>query len=203
MAQNNPKPRGRPRAYDPEVALQRATDAFWKAGYSGTSLDEIAAATRMNRPSLQAAFGDKRAIYLKALRAYWDAKLTAMRDALRGDRPLDAALIEAFETALSIYFAIDEAPRGCFVLGTAITEAVDDSEIGEIVAAGFRALDTIFEDRFKAAVDAGEIADDADPQVLATIATATMQTIALRARAGFPREELGAFARKAIRTICR
>ena len=56
-----PRPRGRPRSYDPEVALKRATEAFWKSGYSGTSLDDLAAATGMNRPSLYAGFGDKRA----------------------------------------------------------------------------------------------------------------------------------------------
>ena len=55
-----PKRRGRPRAYDPQVALARAAAVFWKAGYAGTSLDDLVAATGMNRPSLYAAFGDKR-----------------------------------------------------------------------------------------------------------------------------------------------
>jgi Bacterial regulatory proteins, tetR family len=50
--------RGRPRAYDPQAALQRATDTFWRIGYSGTTVDRISAATGMNRPSLYAAFGD-------------------------------------------------------------------------------------------------------------------------------------------------
>src|SRR5262249_17102093 len=66
-----PKGRGRPRAYDPETALQTAIEAFWQAGYSGTSLDDLSAATGMNRPSLYGAFGDKRALYLKALDHYW------------------------------------------------------------------------------------------------------------------------------------
>jgi TetR/AcrR family transcriptional regulator, copper-responsive repressor len=57
-----PTRRGRPRAYDAEAALKRATDEFWQTGYSGTSLDSIAAATGMNPPSLYAAFGNKRAI---------------------------------------------------------------------------------------------------------------------------------------------
>src|SRR5690348_9419668 len=70
MVQNKdaePRGRGRPRAYDPQAALQRATDRFWRSGYSSTSLDEISAATGMNRPSLYAAFGDKHTLYLKAL----------------------------------------------------------------------------------------------------------------------------------------
>ena len=70
MVQNKgaePRRRGRPRAYDPQAALQQATDSFWRSGYSGTSLDKIGAATGMNRPSLYAAFGDKHTLYLKAL----------------------------------------------------------------------------------------------------------------------------------------
>src|SRR5262245_66197867 len=66
------RPRGRPRAYDPEIALQLATESFWRAGYAATSLDDLSAATGMNRPSLYSAFGDKRDLYLAALRRYWE-----------------------------------------------------------------------------------------------------------------------------------
>ena len=55
-----PAKRGRPRAYQPEVALARALDVFWKDGFAATSLDDLRAATGMNRP-IYGAFGDKRA----------------------------------------------------------------------------------------------------------------------------------------------
>jgi len=58
------KPRGRPRAYDPDVALEQAMQTFWKSGYCGTSLDDLSAAMHMNRPSLYAGFGDKRRLYI-------------------------------------------------------------------------------------------------------------------------------------------
>ncbi len=45
MEKSEKRPRGRPRAYEPDVALRRAADAFWKTGYSGTSLDDLSAAT--------------------------------------------------------------------------------------------------------------------------------------------------------------
>src|SRR5215510_9913914 len=67
---DEPKRRGRPRAYDPKVAIARAAEVFWKAGYAGTSLDDLVEATGMNRPSLYAAFGDKRDLYLKTLEHY-------------------------------------------------------------------------------------------------------------------------------------
>jgi TetR/AcrR family transcriptional regulator, copper-responsive repressor len=197
-----PKRRGRPRAYDPQAALLRATDTFWRAGYSGTSLDEISAATGMNRPSLYAAFGDKRALYLEALAHYWQLSFAAMREPLADDRPLDEALMLVYEGALSIYFSGDGRPRGCFVIGTAVTEAVEDLEIRDSLAAGLHTFDTDFEARFRMAREKGELKDDADPAALAVLATATMHTIAIRARAGVPRAELRELARKAVKMIC-
>ena len=64
------RPRGRPRAYDPEQALECALHAFWKGGYSGTSLDTLAAETGLNRPSLYAGLGNKHTIYIKAMRRF-------------------------------------------------------------------------------------------------------------------------------------
>lgn len=194
--------RGRPRSYEPETALGQATEVFWKTGYSGTSLDDIATATGMNRPSLRAAFGDKHDIYIRTLGAYWERKLAAMHDALAGGGRLDEALMRVYDSALSIYFSGDRQARGCFVVGTAITEAGTDPEIQEIVAKGFRALDTSLEARFKVAREAGELDRNADAKALALLATATLHTLALRARAGSPREELRKLARKAIRAIC-
>jgi TetR/AcrR family transcriptional regulator, copper-responsive repressor len=155
----------------------------------------------MNRPSLRAAFGDKRELYLKTLNAYWDAKAVAMREALDG-RTVEAALLRAYEMALATYFSGDCGARGCFVVGTAITEAVEDFEIRRIVTAGFKMLDDNFEALFRSARTRGELSHDADPEALGMLATATMQSMAVRARGGAPRDELWAFARKAVSVIC-
>ena len=197
-----PRRRGRPRAYDPRAALLRATDSFWRAGYAGTSLDEISAATGMNRPSLYAAFGDKRALYLEALAGYWALAFADMREALGQDLGLGEALMRVYDGALSIYFSGDGRPRGCFVIGTAVTEAVEDAEIRQSLMAGFQTFDTDFEARFRAAREKGELKEGADPAALAVLATATMHTIAIRARAGASRAELRELACKAVTVIC-
>ncbi len=206
MVQNKPsgpKGRGRPRAYDPDEALQRATDKFWKSGYSCTSLDEISAATGMNRPSLYAAFGDKHALYLKALASYWQLSLTALREALAdGDLTVGEALMRAYEGQLVLYYSGDALPRGCFAVGTATTEAVDDPEIRSLLADGLRALDADFEARFRLAREKGELNGDADPAALAVLASALLHSLAIRARAGAPRAELTEIARKAVGVIC-
>jgi len=197
-----PKRRGRPRAYNPETALQNAIEAFWQAGYSGTSLDDLSAATGMNRPSLYGAFGDKRALYLKALDHYWTLGHQAMREALAYDQPLAEALMRVYRTALSLYFSGKGHPRGCFAIGTATTEAVEDAEIRAALAQGLAKLDDAFEARIRAAQKTGELRRKDDPAVLAMLASATLHTIAIRARAGTARAELEGLARKAVATIC-
>jgi AcrR family transcriptional regulator len=205
MVQNEPlepKRRGRPREYDPETALSQVTEAFWKTGYSGTSLDDLSAAAGMNRPSLYAAFGDKHAVYLKALNRYWELGYAAMRVALDPDRPLSEGLMRVYQSALSIYFPIKGRGRGCFAIGTANTEAVEDPEIRAAFAQGLRTLDAGFAARFRAAHKNGELPGDAVPEALAILASATLHSIAIRARAGTPRAELEAMARKAVSVIC-
>jgi AcrR family transcriptional regulator len=157
----------------------------------------------MNKPSLYAAFGDKHGLYLQALARYWERSLADMRQALADDRPLDEALMRVYEGALSIYFSGAGRPRGCFVIGTAVTEAVEDREIRSSLADGFRAFDRNFEACFRRARETGELADDADPAALAVLATALMHTIAVRARAGASRDTLRELARKSVRVICR
>lgn len=203
MNDEKPRRRGRPQIHDPRAALRRATDTFWKTGYSGTSLDALSAATGMSRPSLYAAFGDKHALYLEALARYWELALASVREALSEDLPLDEALMRAYDGALSIYLSGGGRPRGCFAVGTAVTEAYEDDQIRHSIAAGFQAFDSAFEVRFQMARDRGELDPDADPSALATLATATMHTIAVRVRAGYSRADLRELARKSVRMMCR
>ena len=96
----------------------------------------------------------------------------------------------------------DGNPRGCFVMGTAVTEAFEDPEIRESVATGLRTIDADFETRLRVARETGELKDDADPAALSFLASAAMQSIAIRARAGVPRAELTELARKSVAIIC-
>ncbi|MDY0882004.1 TetR/AcrR family transcriptional regulator [Dongia soli] len=194
--------RGRPRSYDPETALRSATETFWRGGFSGTSLDDIAAATGMNKPSLYAAFGDKHALYLEVLSRYWQLAFASMREALAEDLPLDEALMRVYDGAMAIYFSGAGPAQGCFVVGTAVTEALEDREIRDSLAAGIRTFDAGFETRFRRAREQGELKKEADPAALAVLATAMMHTIAIRARAGIPRAELRELASKAVEVIC-
>jgi AcrR family transcriptional regulator len=197
-----PKRRGRPRAYQPEVALGKALDLFRKDGFAATSLDDLSAATGMNRPSLYGAFGDKRELYIKSYARYRADAREAMTDIFREELPIRQRLQRIFAVALDIYLSGESGPRGCFTVMTAASEAVFDPEIRSMVLEGFSELDKAFAACFRIAKERGEMPASADPAVLAQLASATIHTIAIRARARVPRKELEAIVTGAIDVMC-
>jgi hypothetical protein len=100
--------------------------------------------------------------------------------------------------ALDIYLSGDEGPRGCFTVMTAASEAVADPQIRAMVLEGFAELDKAFAACFRLAKENGELPVTADPVVLSQLASATLHTVAIRARALVPRKELEAIVNGAI-----
>ncbi|MEM5316624.1 TetR/AcrR family transcriptional regulator [Paraburkholderia sp. JHI869] len=198
----NSRPRGRPRAYDPEEALARARDTFWRNGYAGTSLDDLSEATGMNRPSLYGAFGDKHALYLQTMERYVEAGRSAMESALDSALPLRDALMRVFDGALGWYLPAHDAARGCLLIGTAAVEAVNDDAVRERLAAGLRTFDKAFERRLRVALAKGELPPDANVPMFARLASALLHSMALRARAGDSRASLRAMAVAGVALIC-
>ena len=192
-----PKRRGRPRAYEPDVALGKALDLFRKDGFAATSLDDLSAATGMNRPSLYGAFGDKRELFIKSYQRYREDARAAMAGIFRDELPIRKRLARIYAVALDIYLSGD-SPRGCFTVMTAASEAVSDPDIRAMVLEGFAELDKAFAACFRRAKEKGELPASADPAVLAQLASATIHTIAIRARARTPRKELEAIVNGAL-----
>jgi TetR/AcrR family transcriptional regulator, copper-responsive repressor len=213
MVQKNKKPpekadiaarkrRGRPRAYEPDVALGQALQLFRKGGFAATSLDDLSAATGMNRPSLYGAFGDKRELYIKSYARYRADARAAMIETFRGDVPIRERLKRIYAAALDIYIADASEPQGCFTVMTAASEAVADPEIRAMVLDGFVELDKAFASCFRRAGEKGELPASADPAALSQLASATIHTLAIRSRARVPRKELEAIVKGAIAVMC-
>jgi AcrR family transcriptional regulator len=194
--------RGRPRAYDPDSALAGARDAFWQQGYAGTSLEVLSDATDMNRPSMYAAFGDKRALYLQTLDRYTAEANVAVRRALDRGHSLAEGLRRFYDNALSIYFESGRTPRGCYLIGTATTEAGADPEVGAKLLESLQGFERALEARLRDAKSAGELDAAADPAALAMIASSVLHSIAVRSRAGESRASLKALTDTAIQLIC-
>lgn len=192
---NGPPRRGRPRQYDPDAALEAALHRFWARGFTATSLDDLAAATGMNRPSLYAAFGDKEALYRRALARFAAGVRAEVAHALAAPRLADA-LAAFYRGALDVYCAADP-PLGCFVLCTAAVEAPAHPEVRADLAAVIDEIDAVLARRFEAARRAGELPAEAEPRTLARLAQAVLHSLALRARAGASRASLARIAHSA------
>ena len=185
------RPRGRPRGFDPEVALKAASERFRTFGYAATSLDDLAAATGLARPSLYAAFGDKKALYLAAL-ARTHRRLEASFDSLDAAALPKAALLDAiFANTITGYLTGEIAPAGCIAVSTASAEAVADPEIRAALLA-FLAMQDARMERVLAA------AGIARPAAAARIVMSVLHSLAIRARAGAPRADLAAIAADCI-----
>ncbi|MET4803277.1 TetR/AcrR family transcriptional regulator [Bradyrhizobium sp. LB11.1] len=197
-AANEPKRRGRPRAYEPEIALGKALDLFRRQGFAATSLDDLSEATGMNRPSLYGAFGDKRELYIKSYQRYREEARASMVEIFRQEMPVRQRLERIYAAALNIYLSGETGPRGCFTVVTAASEAVGDPEIRAMVLEGLSELDKAFASCFRRAKEKGELSENADPAALAQLASATVHTIAIRSRARVSRKELEAIVKGAI-----
>jgi ActR/RegA family two-component response regulator len=124
-----------------------------------------------------------------------------MVDIFRIELPIKKRLQRIFAVALDIYLSGDAGPRGCFTVMTAASEAVADPQIRAMVLEGFSELDKAFAACFRIAKEKGELPASADPVVLAQLASATIHTIAIRARAQVPRKELEAIVKGAIEVM--
>ena len=203
MVQNETgRSRGRPRNYDPDVAMARAMDSFWSTGFSGTSLDRLCEATDMNRPSLYLAFGDKRALYLAALSRYIEQSGVAIAVALDYELPLAVALTRLYEFTLTVFLPTPANARGCFVISTAVPEAANDPDIRALLRVAVAEFDRLLCERMRHARHGGELAKESDPETMAKIATAVVHTLAIRARAGESRKALTGIAAAAVKMIC-
>jgi AcrR family transcriptional regulator len=196
------KRRGRPRGYDPEVALRQATETFWDQGYAGASLDDLSAATGMNRPSLYGAFGDKQTLFRAALENYMDQSRAAMIQAFRGGGTLREALDRVYHAALSRYTSGDVGGRGCFLVSAGLGQAVVDPAVREMVADGLHELDRGFERLFARAYAAGELPPGTDHAAQARVAGVMINALSVRARAGETDEQLDATIKAILDLIC-
>ncbi len=192
--------RGRPRQFDEDEALTGAMLLFWEKGLSATSLDDLAIAMNMNRPSIYNAFGNKDAIYRKSLARFCGQLDKGMQETLDASTSVDVGLNAFFEQAIEVYCG-SNPQMGCLMICTAPSEAVSNPEVGKDLKDLISRLDVGLSQRLARAQRNGEISVDLQPKLTAKLLQATLQTIALRARTGEPKASLRKLARYAVKTL--
>ncbi len=154
----------------------------------------------MNRPSLYGAFGDKREMYLAALRLFSVESGREMQKAL--EAPTLREALEAFYVAaIREYVSGKAGPRGCLVVCTAVVEATGDATIRSALAEMLAEIDSVVAVRIARAQAEGDRCAGGDPKVLARLATGVVHSLAIRARAGARRSELLTIARATVEFI--
>jgi len=190
--------RGRPRAFDREAALAKATRLFWQKGYEATSIADLTEAMGIGAPSLYAAFGSKDALYREALRHYGDNYDAQVWNGFR-TAPTARAAVQAYllDSAAALTGALGDQPLGCMVtLSSAGCDGASD--LGDTMRAARRAGFERLEARLQRAVADGELAETTDIHALARFAQTMQSGMSIRARDGADRTELEEAARIAM-----
>jgi AcrR family transcriptional regulator len=190
-------PGGRPRAFDPDVALDRALEVFWRQGYEGTALSDLTAAMGINRPSLYAAFGNKEELFGKVLDRYVDGPAAYAAAALNEPRARD--VVERL-----VYGAIDlttgpDTPRGCLNVRCVQACGPEAEPVRQEVVARRMADEAALRRRLEHAQSAGDLPADCDPGDLARFVMTLTDGIAVQAASGRSRDELRPVAETALR----
>src|SRR6201993_364256 len=118
MKSEPPAPRGRPRAFDPDAALDRAMHVFWAKGYEGASLSSLTRAMRINRPSLYAAFGNKEQLFRKVLDRYMNGPVAWFGKALAAPKARD--VVEQIFLGTARMAENRSVPAGCLIVQGAL-----------------------------------------------------------------------------------
>ena len=187
MFQNVAKSRGRPRSFDEGDALEKATQVFWSKGYDGVTIDDLVVGMGVGRPSLYAVFGDKRAIFLRVLKAYAEKKGALAAKALLSPQTLRVSL------ARFLRYAVESATekgsaRGCLLV--CVAPVVDDAEVRKFLQNAAVGAVALVEGRFRDGITAGEIPSDFPVAVRAIQATDFARGLTMRAQIGTPRKTL-------------
>jgi AcrR family transcriptional regulator len=192
-----PKKRGRPRKFDPALALAGASETFIRHGYSGASIEALARAMQLNKPSLYAAFGDKRALYLTVLKERYRRVAVRYRAQFEKGRTLEDALRNVFEDAVEVCLG-EGGPPGCPIASASATEALEDDAIRDATRQFRDMTDRGLAEwvRSKVELDSDALADS-----IARLASGTLYDLALRARVGESRAKLRVIARDAAKVL--
>ena len=179
---------GRPLSFDRDAVLEKAMLAFWRHGYETTSISDLIREMGINAPSLYAAFGDKKTLFLEAVRLY-AGDTNAVRQAI-------GAAPSSYDAARSVLansvdtFTGADTPPGCLLASSTATGSAASEDVRAAVAAYRRELRNSLQARIERDIGEGCMADDVDPAALANLVVALLQGLSAMARDGADRATL-------------
>ncbi|NUR58426.1 MAG: TetR/AcrR family transcriptional regulator [Catenulispora sp.] len=189
-------PRGRPRGFDRDAALDAALTEFWRHGYEATSIATLTKAMGVNPPSLYAAFGDKRKLFTEAVRRYADTHGDYGARALA--RPTAREAVETLLRLAAAEYTAVHHPPGCLVIDGATNTTDASREVAEELRGYREGTKKAFAEKIAADVRAGLLPGDTDAAALAAFYAAVVQGMSTQARDGASEAELQRLADVAL-----
>ncbi|WP_067534202.1 TetR/AcrR family transcriptional regulator [Nocardia crassostreae] len=158
----------RPRKFDETRAVSAAMDAFWRRGYEAISTRDLAEYTGLGTSSLYNTFGDKRQLYLRALRRYYETATAAQIELLSRPGSVKERLRDLMVHAIDADTAEPGADAaGCFAINASIDRAAADPEVADEVRRHFTAVEHALREAVSGGQRTGEIASTPDAATLA------------------------------------
>lgn len=194
-------PAGRPREFDVESALDAALEVFWRKGYEGASLPDLTKAMGINRPSLYAAFGNKEALFRKAIDRYVECDAAHVREAI--EQPTARAVVERLWHGAIHLTTSSCKPRGCFLVQSALACGDEADCLRRELAKRRARLEARLRERFRQAITDGDLPAATEPADLARYVATVTHGIAVQAAGGATRADLNRVAELALRAIPR
>lgn len=193
--------RGRPREFDPDAALDHVLPVFWRDGFDGASVQDLADAVGVSKPSLYAAYGNKEALYLAALRRYADLHSVHRIAMLDAEPEAREALRQFMRTTVETYTDRTH-PSGCLVVmgTTACDSAALPEAIRSALCESIRAAASVIEARLIRAQQDGQLRGDADVQAMAGYFNTVLSGLSVQAKAGAERDPLMRVVDEAMRS---
>jgi AcrR family transcriptional regulator len=192
----------RPRSFDEAEVIRAARNQFHRAGYAGTSLEDLCRVTNLGKGSLYASFGDKHDLFLRAFDLYClDLVAEASAD-LSGPGPAYQRLLDHIR-AVAKLIVTDRKRVGCLLAKGSAELSGTDPDVADRALAAFTELRAVLADGIAAAQREGDLAADADPDRLATLVLAVLRGMEALGKAGADAEWVHAAAEQAITLLPR
>lgn len=190
---------GRPRAFDTDVALEKAMQVFWRQGYEGASLTDLTEAMGINRPSLYAAFGNKEELFRKALDLYISGFATHLANAL--NQPTAREVIARLLHSTASLLGDPRLPRGCLAVQSALCCSIEADMARQEARARRLQGQELLRQRFERARTEGDLPASIDPADLARHVSIITSGLSIQSTNGATPEELKRAAEFALKAL--
>lgn len=179
---------GRPRSFDEDEVVEAALHVFLAKGYDGASISELTKAMGINPPSLYATFGDKRGLFERVMDRYAGVRAPLLEAALAAPTAEQtvSGLMHVYADALT-----DPVwPPGCLFVQAALSCSDAALPVRHELALRRLSLEPVLEQRFRRALDDGELSDTIVPSDLARYCSTLLHGMAIQAASGASAEDL-------------